>query len=207
MRIPNFRIFISKIKFIKVITMKRFFLIMLLLCLFWCATCAQEPSINKRIKYYDVWIYQQQEDSVIKGFLYALKDTSIIVLSDVQNVKNKIEPDKLIEIPINKITVIITRITKSKRTAIIIGFIGGFSIGILSSVLIYESVTNSDPMVYVSPAIYVIPILISSAAVGGGIGVLGGSAKMSYKINGSRTNYLLNAKSMRSKSIKYQLDN
>lgn len=188
--------------------MKKVILIILLGSIIPNATFAQYTSINKKVKYYKTWIYQPKDTLLVKGFLYELKDSSIVVLNKFIDMNQEIKPDDLTEIPIKKIEIIKTRNKKGISTGIVVGVAGGFGIGLLVGSLIYEP-HNSDSQTIeqIDEGATVIASGIFSAVLGVGIGALGGTAKSSYKINRNWNDYMLNARSMLKKSIKYQLQN
>jgi hypothetical protein len=61
--------------------MKKVILIILLGSIIPNAAFAQNITINKKIKFYKTWIYQHKDTLLMKGFLYELKDSSIVVLN------------------------------------------------------------------------------------------------------------------------------
>ena len=188
--------------------MKKVILIVLLGSIIPIAPFAQNTSINKKAKYYHTWIYQHKDTLIIKGFLYELKDTSIVVLNKVIGVNQEIEPNDLTEIPIKKIDVIKTRKKRSTSTGIGIGLISGFGFGLIAGSILYNpDKSNSQTMQHVDKGATVFVTCFFSAILGAGIGALGGTAKSSYKINRNWNDYMLNANSMLKKSIKYQLQN
>ncbi len=188
--------------------MKKVILIILLGSVIPNTTFAQNTTINKKVRYYNTWIYQHKDTLLMKGFLYELKDSSIVVLNKFIDRNQEIKPDDLTEIQIKKIEIVKTRNKKGISTGIISGVAGGFGIGLIVGSAVYEP-GNSDSQTLedIDKGATVFASGILSAALGGGIGAILGTAKSNYKINRNWNDYMINARSMLKKSIKYQLQN
>jgi hypothetical protein len=187
--------------------MKKVILIILLRLIIPNATFAQSTSINKKVKYYKTWIYQHKDTLLVKGFLYELKDSSIVVLNKFIDMNQEIKPDNITEIPIKNIEIIKTRNKKGISTGIVAGIFSGLGIGLIVGSAIYKPQNSSQTLEEIDKGATVIASGIFSALLGGGIGAIAGTAKSSYKINRNWNDYMLNARSMLKKSIKFQLQN
>ena len=188
--------------------MKKVVLIILLGSIIPNAAFAQNITINKKIKFYKTWIYQHKDTLLIKGFLFEIKDSSIVVLNKFVDINQEIKTGDLTEIPIKKIEIIKTRNKKGISTGAVAGIFCGLGIGLLAGSLIYEPAnSDSHPVDRLDKGAKVVVTGILSAVLGGGIGATVGIAKCSYKINKNWNDYMLNAQSMRNKSIKFQLQN
>jgi hypothetical protein len=188
--------------------MKKVILIVLFGSILPNATFAQNITINKKVKYYYTWVYQEKGTTPVKGFLYELKDTSIVVLNKYIARNQEIKPEYLTEIPIKNIEKVKTRNKKSIQTGVFVGLIGSFGIGYLAGSLAYEP-DNSDSKSRQRQERSGNGFItgISLTPIGVGIGLIAGTAKASYEINNNWNDYMLNANSMLKKSIKYQLQN
>jgi hypothetical protein len=177
------------------------------LCAF-IATYSQPNASSRKIKYYHAWIYQGNEDPAIKGFLYELKDSSVVILISIQNSINKFDTSYLLEFPVNKIEMIKTRKKGSLGTGIIAGGLSGFALGGLIGLLLNEIPENDykvkDNMEYRNSAF---SMGIYIGLLGIGIGTIAGTVKMSYEINNNWNDYMRNAGTLIKKSYKYQLQN
>jgi len=188
--------------------MKKVVLIILLGSVIPGVAFAQSITFNKKIKFYQTWIYQHKDTLLMKGFLYELKDSSIVVLNKFIESNHEIKLDNLTEIPIKKIELIKTRNKKGISTGTVAGIFCGLGLGLIAGALIYEPAnSDSEPLDRLDKGAKVVVTGIASALVGGVIGAVLGSSKYRYEINKNWNDYMLNGKSMLNKSILYQLQN
>jgi hypothetical protein len=184
-------------------------MILTILC-FLCmniATYTQPNAGSKKIKYYYAWICQGKEYPAIKGFLYELKDSSVVILISTNSRINKFDTSYLLEFPVNKIELIKTRKKGSLGTGIIVGGLSGFTLGGLIGLLLNEKPDNHkaiDNMEYRTSAF---GMGLYIGLIGVGIGTIAGTVKMRYEINNNWNDYLRNAGTLIKKSYRYQLLN
>ena len=188
--------------------MKAMILFTLIYLCAYIATYSQPKASSRKIKYYHAWIYQGKEDPAIKGFLYELKDSSVVILISIQSSINKFDTSFLIEFPVNKIDRIKTRKKGSLGTGILAGGLSGFALGGLIGLLLNEKPENDykpkDNLEYGNSA-FGMGLFIG--LLGAGIGTIAGIVKMNYEINYNWNDYIRNAGTLIKKSYKYQLQN
>lgn len=188
--------------------MKKLFLIILFGSLVSYGLVAQNTTENKKIKYFKTMIYQHKDTLLTKGFLFEVKDSSVVVLTRSINVYQGINPDWLTEIPVKKIEVIKTRNKKSISTGVLAGLFTGFGLGLIAgSLILQQTESNPKPLDKFEQRTNIIASGLICAACGACIGATLGIIKSKYKINKNWNDYMLNAQALRNKSIKFQLEN
>jgi len=152
-----------------------------------------QDSIQK-IKIYRTWVSLNSEPFKIKGVLYEIKDSSILVSSSVVIHDYSTDRFEMVELHINNIETIKNRRNNNIGKGVLIGAITGFAVGGLIGLI-----SGDDPPCTAGLACIFYPSLSAEEkalmagvplAVGGaGIGALIGSIKVKIPINGSINSY------------------
>jgi hypothetical protein len=160
---------------------------------------AQEPT--QKIKIYRTWVSLNSEPFKIKGVLYELKDSSIVVSSslviqDYRDLKLDVK-----DLNIHYIETIKIRRHNSIRRGALIGVATGFVLGgIIGSSLEEPCKPGELCFPYYASGVY------GSIGMAGGaaIGAVIGSFKLTIPINGSINSYNRHENKLREYSIKKQ---
>ena len=154
-------------------------------------TVNAQDTIHKN-KIYRTWISLNSEPFKTKGFLYDLKDSSILVTSSIAIQDYSVDRSGIVQLHINNIESIRTRRKNRVGKGVLIGAISGFAVGGLIGLI-----SGDDPPCDSHSLICIrytagekailagIPLSIGGA----GIGALIGSVKVVIPINGSINNY------------------
>jgi len=182
-------------KFINVIAL-------ILLC---CLNSLNAQDTIQKIKIYRTWVSLNSEPFKIKGVLYEVKYSSILVSSSIVIQDYSTDRFEMVELHINNIETIKTRRNNNIGRGVLIGAITGFAVGGLIGLL-----SGDDPPC--PPGSYfcirftaeekALGAGVSLAVSGAGIGALIGSIKVKIPINGSSNSYNRNKNKLRKYSIK-----
>jgi len=142
---------------------------------------------QKKPKIYKTWVTLNSEPFSTTGFLYEIKDSSILV-SNLPSIKD-FSTDKFqtIELPIYKIETIKTRRLKSSLRGTIIGAVAGIALGAATDLYGDGDKANS---------------IFLGLSYGAGLGALIGLIKVKFPINGSMDNYHRNYNKLKKKALK-----
>ena len=160
------------IKFISAVTL-------LILCVI---NSGNSQDLGKKYNKYKVWITLTDEPFEVDGILYQLKDSSLLV-SNYKTYSNFIiDNNPTIELYINNIELIETRKRSRLAKGIIIGAASGFAVGGLIGLARGDDAESSGGEKAIKGG-------VSLAIPGALIGMLVGSVKVSFPIEGSLSNY------------------
>ncbi len=155
----------------------------------------QAKDSNQKIKIFRTWVSLKSDPYKIKGVLYQIKDSSILVSNSANKKDYSMGQFEVVEIQISNIRKIKIRRKNSMVNGIWIGALSGFVVG---GVLGLMS-DDSDYMSSEATAIYGGAFF---AAIGSGVGGLLGLIKIGIPINGSMDNYNISKDKLRKYSIK-----
>ena len=170
---------------------------------------AQEPT--QKIKIYRTWVSLNSEPFKIKGALYEVKDSSILVSSSVVIQDYYIDRFEVTNLHINNIETIKTRRNNSVGIGVLIGAITGFAVGGLIGLI-----DGDDPPCSSSQGIIfsrcssstaeekALSYGVGLAYPGAVVGAVVGSITVTIPINGSIQSYNSNKDILREYSIKKQ---
>lgn len=159
---------------------------------------AQESA--QKIKVYRTWVSLNNEPFKIKGVLYELKDSSILVSSSlvIQDFRDlKLD---VIDLKTHNIETIKIRRHKSIRKGAWIGVATGFVLGGIIGASLEEPCNQDDLCFNLLPGMYASIGMAGGAAIGAVIG----SFKLTIPINGSINSYNSHKSKLREYSIKKQ---
>jgi len=165
----------------------RFFItnVLLVLC---CLNALNAQDTIQRNKIYKTWVSLNSEPLKVKGFLFDIKDSSIIVSNSFVIKDFSTEKYRITELYYNNIETIKTRRNNNIGRKILIGTLTGFAVGGLIGL-----VSGDDPPDTFWPwtagekaIIYGSSLAVCGAGIGGGIGII----KVKIPINGSINNFI-----------------
>ena len=154
----------------------------LLICLSWCLAAQENPK--HKIKLYETWITLTNNESPLRGVLYEIKDSSILISNSLWRPDYLTGNLKVSGISYDNIDLIKTRRVKNIQKGILIGSATGFGFGVI----------------FTSELTKGLGILTTTAgiaggfiyrALGAGIGALVGSTRDRIPIRGSWENFNL----------------
>jgi hypothetical protein len=184
----------SIMKFINVIAL-------IVLC---CLNSLNAQDTIQRIKIYRTWISLNSEPFNIKGVLYEIKDSSILVSSSVKINDYSTNKFEIVKLNITNIETIRTRRNNNIGRGILIGTITGFAVGSLIGFI-----SGDDPpcdggwyCFSLSAGEKALGLGFPLAVVGSVIGASIGSIKVRIPINGSIDSYNSSKNKLRKHSIK-----
>ena len=169
-------------KFINVIAL-------IVLC---CLNSLNAQDTIQKIKIYRTWVSLNSEPFKIKGVLYEIKDSSILVSSSVVIQDYSTDKFEIVKLHINNIETIKTRRNNNIGRGVLIGAITGFAVGSLIGLI-----SGDDPpcpsgswiCFRYSAGEKALMAGVPLAVGGAGIGALIGSIKVKIPINGSINSY------------------
>jgi hypothetical protein len=162
------------------------------LIVFCCLNSLNAQDTIQKINIYRTWVSLNSEPFNIKGVLYEIKDSSILVSSSVVIRDYSTDRFGMINLHINDIETIKTRKNGNIGKGVLIGAITGFAVGGFIGLL-----SGNDPpcpsgswfCLRYSAGEKALMAGIPLAVCGAGIGALIGSIKVTIPINGSINNY------------------
>ena len=167
--------------------------------------------IKIKPKIYKTWVSLNEEPFKIKGVLYELKDSSILVSNSVIIKDYSTNKFETINLHMNSIETIKTRrknrIGKGIWIGALSGFVIGGTIGLISGDNDSSTGSSNYPTNYptvdlsFSSGQTALILALPSAAVGAGIGALVGSIKVKIPIYGNISNYNNQKNKLRKYSI------
>ncbi len=149
----------------------------------------QAKDSNQKIKICRIWVSLKSNPYKIKGVLYEVKDSSILVSNSALKKDYSMGQFEVVEIQISDIRKIKIRRENSVVNGIWIGALSGFVVG--GTIVLLE---GDD----VGLTIIAGPFF---AAIGVGVGGFLGLIKIGIPINGSMNNYNINKDKLRKYSI------
>jgi len=155
---------------------------------------------NKKQKFYNTWISFTNDSLKLKGILYELQDSSIIISNSLL-IKNYPDGDfELTKIYIHEIEILKTRRTKNIGRGILIGAVSGIVIGGMIGLIDGDDPPSMFSWSAGDKATFFGVFLGGIGAVTGGtIGVV----RVNFKINGNIQSYKSQKKKMQKYSLKY----
>lgn len=141
----------------------------------------------QKIKIYRTWVSLNSEPFKIKGVLYEIKDSSILVSSSVVIQDYSTDKFEIVKLHINNINTIKTRRNNNIGRGILIGALTGFAVGGLTGLVSGDDPPDSFwPWTAGEKAIIIgSSLAVCGAGIGGGIGLI----KVRIPINGSINSY------------------
>lgn len=181
------------------------FLNIIALILLCCLNSLNAQDTIQKIKIYRTWVSLNSEPFKIKGVLYEIKDSSILVSSSVVIQDYSIDRFEVANLHINNIETIKTRRKNNIGKGVLIGAVSGFVLGGLIGLI-----SGDDPPCTSGSLICfrftaeekALGTGVPLAVGGAGIGSLIGSIKVKIPINGSINSYNRNKNKLREYSIK-----
>jgi hypothetical protein len=164
-------------KFISLIAIHAF-------CIF-LAVPAQESAKHK-IKSYDTWVTFKNDPKVLRGVLYEIKDSSVLIVNPLfmyDSLRGNLNSD-IASIQYNDIDLIKTRKLRSIKKGALIGSVTGFGFGVT-----YVSIAVKGMGILTATAALIGGITF--AAYGTGLGALAGMARDRIPIKSSYENFSL----------------
>lgn len=142
----------------------------------------QAQDLGKDYNKYKVWVTLTDEPFEVNGILYELKDSTLLLSNYKTYAKFIVDNNPTIELNIDKIELIETRKRNRLAKGIIIGTASGFVIGGLIGLARGDDEDNSAGEKAIKGG-------VSLAIPGALIGLLVGSVKVSFPIEGSLSKY------------------
>lgn len=173
--------------------------ILILLC---CLTSILAQKDYKKIKIYKAWVTFNNEPVVVRGVLYEVKDSSIIVTNSVFKEDYKINNFTKTELfykDIKKIS--ISRKNRFLRSIVkgtVICFVFGALLGLSTSSNSEDAFFSREESTLLGGVLFAIPGMI--------IGAVAGVGKSSVPISGDFQNFNLNRYKLTKYSIKGQIE-
>jgi hypothetical protein len=155
--------------------MKKIFVFSTILLFSFFYSMAQEKHLQKP-KINDAWVTLKTHPDIVKGILYQINDSSISISNSILRKNYEMGNFKTSNIEFKDIINIKTRRANSVLKGMLIGAAAGVSIGIFG-------MSQEDIGEY--RLLLTTLISVPMAAIGGGVGALAGSFKISIPIEGS----------------------
>ena len=182
----------------------KFFNVIALIVLCCINSLNAQDTIQKN-KIYRTWVSLNSEPFKIKGVLYEIKDSSILVSNSVLIKDYSTDRFRVANLYINEIETIKIRRNNNIGKGVLIGAITGFAVGGLIGLM-----SGDDPpcpsgswfCFRFSAEEKALMAGVPLAVSGAGIGALFGSIKVKIPINGSINSYNRNKNKLREYSIK-----
>jgi hypothetical protein len=167
------------------------FLNVIALIVLCCLNSLNAQDTVQKIKIYRTWVSLNSEPFKIKGVLYEIKDSSILVSSSVVIHDYSTDRFEMVELHINNIETIKTRRNNNIVKGFLIGAITGFAVGgFIGLELMEESPCQGSGFCpHFKPVEKALISGVPLAVGGAGIGALIGSIKIKIPINGSINSY------------------
>ncbi len=154
----------------------------------------QEKDSNQKIKICRIWVSLKSNPYKIKGVLYEVKDSSILVSNSALKKDYSMGQFEVVEIQISDIRKIKIRRENSVVNGIWIGALSGFVVGGTMGLM----TDDSDYFSSEATAIYGGALF---SVIGAGVGGFLGLIQIGIPINGSMNNYNINKDKLRKYSI------
>ena len=148
----------------------------------------QAKDNNQKIKIFRIWVSLKSDPYKIKGVLYEIKDSSILVSNSAIKKDYSMGRFEVVEIQISNIKKIKIRRKGSMLNGIWIGALSGFVVGVSIGL-----VEDAGGWAIYGGAFF--------AAIGVGVGGLLGLIKIGIPINGSMDNYNINKDKLKKYSV------
>lgn len=155
-------------------------ILLTLMTSFLCINIHAQENSKKNIKIYESFVYSDNKPNILKGVLYEIKDSSIIVSNSKLKKDYSTGNFKLAEISFNNINLVKTRRINNAKRGVWIGAVTGFGVAIGMAGVAAPGSTFGEAAGFLS-----IPI----TAIGAGIGALAGSHLNKIPINSSLENF------------------
>ena len=176
-------------------------IVLIVLC---CLNSLNAQDTIQMIKIYRTWVSLNREPFKIKGVLYEIKDSSILVSSSVVIQDYSTNRFKIVKLNINNIETIKTRRKNSIGKGVLIGAVSGFVVGGLIGLIDGDDPpcpTDSWFCMRFTAEEKALMAGVPLAVGGAVIGALIGSIKVKIPINGSINNYNRNKNKLKKYSI------
>jgi hypothetical protein len=156
-----------------------------IIILFCCLLHPVSAQVNnkQKINSYDTWIKIKNDPITLRGVLYEIKDSSIIIANPALKKGQLTGAFDVTSIPISNIDLLKTRKAGSIRKRILIGSLAGFSAG-----AIYPYISAETGKMGLITATYSIAGGATLAIFGVGVGALAGSVKDRIPLRNSYEN-------------------
>jgi len=160
---------------------------------FLCISSIYAQEKTQKIENYKTWVYLHKETLKIRCVLYKVKDSSILV-TNIENGESQ-------EIYIRDIQKIKIRKKNSIGKGALIGSVSGLVLGGAIGLIEGDDPPDQWIMSYTAEE-KAVGYGVLLTPIGAGVGVLIGSIKKSFDINGKLENYKLNKQQLRKYAIK-----
>ena len=157
-----------------------------------CLSNVKAQEIDKKNNKYKVWLSLIDKPYEVNGVLYELKDSTILLSNYKTYSEFIIDNNPTIELGISNIDLIEVRKKNRLAKGIVLGAVSGFAVGSLIGLARGDDAESSGGEKAVKGG-------LSLAIPGALVGMLIGSVKISFPIEGS----LLNFKSHKKELLKY----
>ena len=144
-------------------------------------TSFAQENMNQKIRIYDTWISLKSTPGSVRGVLYQIEDSSILVSQSKPFQDSPAHNDDPLKIYVNDINVLKARRQKSIIRGAVIGSISGFAIGTIATAI----GVRGNGIFTAGTALYV---GIYAGGIGFGAGALAGLIKDRIPIKGSFEN-------------------
>lgn len=140
---------------------------------------------------YVTWMYLTEKNSLVKGSIYRVEDSSIVVLPNTYLKQGFTSNATKSIFNYTQIDNVYIRNKKSPWIGLVIGAVSGMAIGVASGFIAGDDPPCDDPFfcVPVSAEAKAIMIGVPAAVIGAGIGLIIGSLKVKIPINGKAKNF------------------
>ena len=178
----------------------------LIAILFLCAIEALHAQVDQEtVKAYSTWVIPLERGPALKGFLYEVKDSSVVISYSAKKSDYVTGIFNSDEIWSQDIKAIHLRKKGAQGTAILVGGIAGALVGLLVGIAA-KSPEGPDQLEedYNTGAMIVFPLLFTG--VGVGIGAMIGGIKKQFPVRGSQAQFRMSRMEMEDRSIKHSLN-
>lgn len=158
-------------------------LILILILFSWLNYLEAQDSIQLPSGKYYSWVSLVNTEINIKGTLYEVRDTSVVLIHFPMMESNTPRKQMISNINYNMINIIQTRKKGSPLNGALYGFIGG---GLAGGIFGYAA---GKEAFFISPGFYTIAFGAVGGILGSGIGALAGLHRKQFTIYGDKRNF------------------
>ena len=185
--------------YLKKISVKKFVFIIFILIN--CIQFSYSQDTIRKTKFYHTWINTKKDSIKFQGILYELQDSSILVANSLIVKNYPLGDYKVTKIYISEIDKIKARRTKSVGRGILIGSITGIAVGGIIGLASGDDPTDTWFAMTAGEKALVSGIFVGG--IGAVTGLIIGSIRVKFTINGNIQDYNRQKKKMRKYSVRY----